>query len=92
MKFENYIMEIFEWIIVNGQKETALRYNTVVFHAGALIHQGYEMPNKTNKQNLISRYYELDRVIDLESLQDIYFCLDELKIYRNKISASHLIR
>jgi hypothetical protein len=88
---ENYIMELFEWIIANGQKDTALRYNTVVFHASELIHQGYEMPNKTNKQNLISRYYELDRVIDLESLQDIYFGLDELKVYRNKISARHLM-
>lgn len=89
---ENYIMELFEWIIANGQKETALRYNTVVFHASELIHQGYEMPNKTTKQNLISRYFELDKIFDLESLQDIYFGLDELKIYRNKISASHLMR
>lgn len=84
-------MELFEWIIANSQKEVALRYNTVVFHASELIHKGYEMPNKTNKKNLIERYFVLDKIFDLDSLQDVYFDLDELKIYRNKISASHLM-
>ena len=88
---EDAMVELFEWIIENKDESVALKYNSVIICAMHLLKSGYKLPEKTNEQNLISRYYELDRVIDLESLQDIYFSLDELKVYRNKISARHLM-
>jgi hypothetical protein len=89
---ERIIMEFFEWIIVNGQKDVAERYNTFVFYASDLMADGYKMPGLTNKGNLISRYFEISKKIDLKSFENIYFTLDEIRVVGNKYSAVHIMR
>lgn len=85
-------MEFFEWIIVNGQKDVAERYNTFVFYASDLMADGYKMPGLTNKGNLISRYFEITKKIDPKSFENIYFTLEEIRVVRNKYSAAHIMR
>lgn len=87
---EQIIMEFFEWIIINGQKDIAHRYNTFVFYASDLMVKGHELPNKTTKKNLVARYFEITSRIDIESFEDKFFTLDEIKIIRNKYSAAHI--
>lgn len=87
---EDCVLDFYDWIITVDEKETYDKYSSIVAIATKLINKMESEYNpKINKSKITSKYFYLDSIFNLDSMQHKYFTIDEIKVRRNKLFVEH---
>lgn len=98
-QLEKDILSFYRWLLLDKKQNnelTYLGYSSIVVMATKILNKHRISHNLIQKQasklNLVSHYFYLDSVFDMNTFRDIFLTIDEIKVIRNKYSAAHIMR
>ena len=86
---EKDIIDFYQWLMLNKElgDESYLDFYFLIKVARDIMHKAgineKDLANKTNKKNIVSRFFEIDKDLDFDAFRNSIFAQDDI-IVKNK--------